>query len=380
MFAPASNSRAANPLVLRASLRRAGWVFSSLIVLLAVAMPAGASAHVRLLPEEAEAGAYTVLRVNVPNESPDSATTKVVVEFPPGFTYALYRPIAGWSGDVKMTKSAKSIIDGKVTPARVTRVTWSAEERGAVIQPEQFEEFPIAVQIPDRPGDTLTFKATQTYENGDVVRWVGAPSSQAPAPQVLVTAAGEDQGGGVGEDATAEEDSGDESGGLVIVALIVGILGLLVGTAALIRLLRASGGTPNTNQGSEMATQSKIISGTDFITVSTQDYERAARFYGETLGLEFAKRWGDMPAGEFETGNLTIAVMQSDAFGIEFRANNHPIEFHVEDFEAAKAELESRGIEFRGDTLDSGVCHQAFFADPDGNALAIHHRYAPPSD
>ena len=124
--------------------------------------------------------------------------------------------------------------------------------------------------------------------------------------------------------------------------------------------------------------QTRVISGTDFITVSTQDYERAARFYGETLGLEFAKRWGSMPAGEFETGNLTIAVMQSDAFGIEFRANNHPIEFHVDDFEAAKAELEARGVEFRGDTLDSGVCCQAFFADPDGNALAIHHRYAAP--
>jgi catechol 2,3-dioxygenase-like lactoylglutathione lyase family enzyme len=125
-----------------------------------------------------------------------------------------------------------------------------------------------------------------------------------------------------------------------------------------------------------MATQAQVISGTDFITVATQDYDRAARFYGETLGLEFAKRWGSMPAGEFETGNLTIAVMQSDAFGVEFRANNHPIEFHVDDFEAAKAELESRGVEFRGDPIDSGVCHQAFFSDPDGNVLAIHHRYA----
>jgi uncharacterized protein YcnI/catechol 2,3-dioxygenase-like lactoylglutathione lyase family enzyme len=365
MFAPASNSRAV----------------ASLAVLLAFAMPAGAGAHVRLQPEEVEAGAYTVLHVNVPNESPDLATTKVAVEFPPGFTYALYRPVAGWSGDVKMTKPAESIIDGQVTPARVARVTWSAEKRGAEIQPEQFEEFPIAVQIPDTAGDTLTFKAMQTYENGDVVRWVGGPSSQEPAPQVLVTAAGEEQGAAVEEDATVVEDgSGDESDGLVIVALIVGILGLLLGAAALIRLLRATGGTPNTNEGNEMATQSKIISGTDFITVSTQDYERASKFYGETLGLEFSKRWGSMPAGEFETGNLTIAVMQSDAFGIEFRANNHPIEFHVDDFEAAKAELESRGIEFRGDTLDSGVCYQAFFADPDGNALAIHHRYAPPSD
>jgi catechol 2,3-dioxygenase-like lactoylglutathione lyase family enzyme len=115
----------------------------------------------------------------------------------------------------------------------------------------------------------------------------------------------------------------------------------------------------------------------DFITVSTKDYDSAAKFYGDVLGLPFSKRWGDMPAGEFETGNLTIAVMQSDGFGLEFRPNTHPIEFHVDDFESAKAELESRGIEFEGETLDSGVCYQAFFHDPDGNSLAIHHRYAP---
>ena len=96
------------------------------------------------------------------------------------------------------------------------------------------------------------------------------------------------------------------------------------------------------------------------------------------LGLPESKRWGNMPAVEFETGNLTIAVMQSDAFGIEFRANNHPIELRVDDVEAARSELESRGVEFKADTLDSGVCHQAFFEDPDGNMLAIHHRYAPP--
>jgi predicted enzyme related to lactoylglutathione lyase len=120
-----------------------------------------------------------------------------------------------------------------------------------------------------------------------------------------------------------------------------------------------------------------LITGTDFICMPTKDYEAAAKFYGEVLGLAFAKRWGDMPAGEFETGNLTIAVMQTDAFGQEFKAHALPVELHVEDFEAAKAELESRGVEFRGETIDSGVCWQAFFSDPDGNALAIHHRYAP---
>ena len=119
-----------------------------------------------------------------------------------------------------------------------------------------------------------------------------------------------------------------------------------------------------------------LITGTDFITVGTTDYDRAAAFYGDVLGLPFSKRWGDMPAGEFETGNLTIAIMQADAFGIEFQPSRLPIELRVEDFEAARSELESRGVVFKGATLDSGVCHQAFFEDPDGNMLAIHNRYA----
>jgi predicted enzyme related to lactoylglutathione lyase len=82
---------------------------------------------------------------------------------------------------------------------------------------------------------------------------------------------------------------------------------------------------------------------------------------------------------EFETGTVTLALLNNDALGLEFSASKAPIEFHVDDFDAAKAELESRGVEFLGDTLDSGVCFQAFFQDPDGNALAIHHRYAPRS-
>jgi len=119
-----------------------------------------------------------------------------------------------------------------------------------------------------------------------------------------------------------------------------------------------------------------IITGTDFITVGTTDFDNAARFYGEVLGLEPSKRWGNRPAGEFETGNLTIAVMQNDAFGLDFQPNNNPVELRVDDFDAAQAELRSRGVEFKGETIDSGVCLQAFFEDPDGNALAIHHRYA----
>jgi catechol 2,3-dioxygenase-like lactoylglutathione lyase family enzyme len=126
-----------------------------------------------------------------------------------------------------------------------------------------------------------------------------------------------------------------------------------------------------------MTSSTPLITGTDFITVATRNFDAAIGFYGGVLGLPESKRWGQMPAVEFETGNLTIAVMQSDAFGLEFRANNHPIELRVDDFQAAHDELESRGVEFKGETIDSGVCHQAFFEDPDGNMLAIHHRYAP---
>jgi len=125
-----------------------------------------------------------------------------------------------------------------------------------------------------------------------------------------------------------------------------------------------------------MDSPTPLITGTDFITIATRDIDRAVDFYGGVLGLPELKRWGQRPGVEFETGNLTIAVMQSDAFGVEFQANNHPIDFHVDDFEAARVELESRGVKFMGEVLDSGVCHQAFFQDPDGNVLAIHHRYA----
>jgi predicted enzyme related to lactoylglutathione lyase len=125
-----------------------------------------------------------------------------------------------------------------------------------------------------------------------------------------------------------------------------------------------------------MNTQTQLLNGVDFIAFPTKDWEAAKKFYGETLGLPFGKQWGEMPAGEFETGTVTIALMQVDAFGMEFSPHSTPFEFHVDDFDAAKAELESRGVNFVTDVIDSGVCKQAIFQDPDGNALGIHHRYA----
>ena len=119
------------------------------------------------------------------------------------------------------------------------------------------------------------------------------------------------------------------------------------------------------------------VTGVDFITVPTRDFDSASEFYGTVLGLECSTRWGQMPAAEFETGTLTIAVMQSDAFGIEFAPHSHPIALHVDDVESARAQLEASGVAFLADTMDSGVCHMAHFRDPDGNALMFHHRYAP---
>jgi 4-hydroxyphenylpyruvate dioxygenase-like putative hemolysin len=85
-----------------------------------------------------------------------------------------------------------------------------------------------------------------------------------------------------------------------------------------------------------------------------------------------------MPAGEFETGSLTIALMQPDAFGMRSGPSASAIALHVEDVKAARADLEAKGVEFKGTTIDSGVCLQAIFEDPDGNLLILHNRYAPP--
>ena len=120
-----------------------------------------------------------------------------------------------------------------------------------------------------------------------------------------------------------------------------------------------------------------LVTGVDFVVVPTRDFEAAIEFYGTVLGLPCTVRYGQMPGAEFETGTLTLAVMATEAFGMRFSQNKNPIALHVEDYAAARSELESRGVVFTSDTIDSGVCHMATFEDPDGNVLMIHHRYAP---
>jgi predicted enzyme related to lactoylglutathione lyase len=119
------------------------------------------------------------------------------------------------------------------------------------------------------------------------------------------------------------------------------------------------------------------ITGVDFATVFVTDYPAAVEFYSQTLGLEQSADYGKIPGGEVETGSLTLQLLDAAAIGREFVPSGHPIAFHVEDVEATRAELESKGVEFLAETMDSGVCHMAHFTDPDGNALMIHNRYAP---
>jgi predicted enzyme related to lactoylglutathione lyase len=118
----------------------------------------------------------------------------------------------------------------------------------------------------------------------------------------------------------------------------------------------------------------------DFVAVPTQDQERAVRFYGETLGLERNPNSSDRWV-EFETGNLTIAILPQEYTGrSEFTPSSAPIALRVADVEEARRRLEAAGVHFAMDTIDSGVCHIAPFSDPDGNSLMLHHRYAPYAD
>jgi predicted enzyme related to lactoylglutathione lyase len=121
------------------------------------------------------------------------------------------------------------------------------------------------------------------------------------------------------------------------------------------------------------------ITGVDFAIVQTQDFDRAVDFYENTLGLERSIQYGSHPGMEFETGSLTLAVLEIEKFGQPFSVSKSAIMFQVDDVPAARAELEGKGVPFQGDIIDSGVCHQAFFSDPDGNTLGLHHRYTPRS-
>jgi catechol 2,3-dioxygenase-like lactoylglutathione lyase family enzyme len=116
-----------------------------------------------------------------------------------------------------------------------------------------------------------------------------------------------------------------------------------------------------------------MITKLDFIGVPSRDADRTRAFYVETLGL----RPDPKSDYEFWVSDTCFGIWEPEKMGFDFAPsqNAHPA-LHVDDVAAARAELEAKGIEFLGETLDTGVCHMALFKDPDGNDLMLHHRYA----
>jgi uncharacterized protein YcnI len=224
--------------------------------------PTVASAHVSFHPNAIPQGAFITTDIRVPNEEDNANVTAIRVKLPEGVLDAEGAPPAGWSFSSKTKKLAKPIKtdDGTVT-AEVTEVDFT----GGKIKPGDFGNFPVALGLPDsaKQGQVIGFPTIQTYSNGDVVRWIGSPTADKPAPTIDVTAPGaaalDVTGGDAGPPATlpsnltgvaSPSSSGTaapvaatkpattvitkkETSTLSVIALIVGALGLIAGGAAL---------------------------------------------------------------------------------------------------------------------------------------------------
>jgi uncharacterized protein len=221
--------------------------YLAIVTTLAVlALPSSASAHVSIQPSSAPAGEFVRLDVRVPNELDDAGTNKVAVKFPDGFIDASYEAVPGWKVSVKKSKLATPVTsEGEQVTEQVSEITWTGEGAQGRIEPGQFQDFGLSVQIPDKAGTKLKFPAVQTYANGTVVRWIGSEGSEEPAPTLEVTAAAGGESGTAASGSSDEEKSSSDEGGnddsktLSIIALVVGGLGLLLGGFALSRARRA---------------------------------------------------------------------------------------------------------------------------------------------
>ncbi|MEV1079764.1 YcnI family protein [Streptomyces sp. NPDC050211] len=233
-------------------LAAAGAVAASAVVVLS----SPAFAHVTVQPEGTAAkGGYAVVDFKVPNEQDDASTTKLEVSFPTDHPLAsvMPEPVNGW--DIKITKSKldKPVEShGEKLSEAVTKITWTATGKG--IEPGYFEKFPVSMGALPEDADDLTFKALQTYSNGDVVRWIeeqqeGQEEPANPAPVLTLAAAAEDghsHGSEASEEPTddasaaaatttadAETDSSDTTARVLgIVGIVIGAVGVAYGVLA----------------------------------------------------------------------------------------------------------------------------------------------------
>jgi uncharacterized protein len=216
-----------------------------------------ASAHVTVNPGEAPKGGFAKLAFRVPNERDDAGTTSVEVNLPQDHPIpnVSVRPKDGWTYQVE-TRTLDQPLEGdegEETTEVVSKITWT----GGVIQPGQFDEFEVSVgPLPD-DADQIMFPTLQTYQGGEVVRWIDEPlpsgeEPEHPAPLLTLVDAPDEHGGSGDEAAGADGEQAAESGGvtvenaatqddvdsantLAIIGIVVGALGLLVGGVALIR-------------------------------------------------------------------------------------------------------------------------------------------------
>ncbi len=200
-----------------------------------------ALAHVSVDPEEAEQGGYSVVNFKVPNERDDAATTKVEVNLPADQPLAsvMPQPVPGW--DVKVTKSEldKPIeMHGEKIDEAVTKITWT----GGKIGKGEFQQFPVSMGELPKDADQIVFKALQTYEDDEVVRWIeepkeGEPEPENPAPVLKLApaaASGSDAKSGAGAEQTSADGSAqakDGGSGTDTTARVLGVAGIVVGVA-----------------------------------------------------------------------------------------------------------------------------------------------------
>lgn len=182
-----------------------------------------ALAHVTVNPRDATAGSFSRFAIRVPTERP-AATTSVSMQLPEGLFFVSFQPKEGWTREVKMeTLDPPVELFGTSYTERVAEVTWSGGEIGA----GEFDEFGMSARIPEaEPGTALAFPAVQTYSTGEVVRWIGEPDSETPAPTVTVLAAPDEEGEPV-------STGSDDSSTIEYVALGIGIAALAAGLTAL---------------------------------------------------------------------------------------------------------------------------------------------------
>src|SRR3954447_6056603 len=161
------------------------------VAALALLLPAAASAHVTVLPATAPSGGFVQMNLSVPTERSDKGTVKVDVQLPPGVISASYQPVPGWSVKLTKEKLATPIKteDGFSVDEQVSRITWTGKGARGVIPPNAYQNFGLSLKLPaGKPGQKLQFKALQTYQGGEVVRWIGPEGSDEPAPTVTLPA------------------------------------------------------------------------------------------------------------------------------------------------------------------------------------------------